>query len=147
MKTKNISTITLIITGIAIVVFAVMLGFQSLIGLFLDFSFQHPLGALYMCLTIFAGFILLAPLSILVEAILKYKKRDNKITLFLFETIQFVIFFLFMHFMNAGLHIIEFQSANTEIVYFLLMYLFFFLFGAVDNVIKREDEEAAKENI
>ena len=147
MKKKELILMLLVMCGIFLMIFGVMLGFQSIIGLFIEVSFNNSYGPIFMCLKILIGFLLLIPVSILVEAILKYKRKNSKVGQLLSEAIQFIPFFLIMHYSDPFIDIVEFNSPNSEFVYYLLMYLFFYFFGSIEGIVKREDDGLVNKNV
>ncbi len=140
MKKRELLQIILVVGGIFILLIGIMVGYQSLLGLFLEFSFNYPYGMIFMTLKILLGFLLLIPISVTAEAILKYKRNNNKVGLVLSEVIQFIPFFLIMHYSESILNLVNFKTSNAEFFFYLFMYVGLYLVASVGNLIKQEDQ-------
>ena len=124
------------------IIVCLMLGFQYLASIFLDFKFITSYGSFYLTLIILLGFILLIPLSTFLEALIEHVGLVNRGMYLLLQIIQLILFIFLMELTLSYFNILIFSSVYTEYIYYTIMYCFFFALAKIGDLVKKSDEES-----
>ncbi|MFP7225849.1 hypothetical protein [Priestia filamentosa] len=122
------------------------MGVQYLIGLFLDFQYIRQYGPLLISLNALVGLIILVPISILLGVTINIVLKDNKVEHLISEVIQFILFFMYMRWSVEHFNIAKFNSLSSELIFYIITYLFFFGIERIGNIVKKEDEKSFNSN-
>jgi hypothetical protein len=118
-------------------------GFIYIMTLILKFEFIKRFGLFLFLVDFFLGILLLIPISILFEAIIRYMLVKNKIIILISESIQFLLLCWYLHSTNAFFRIIEYSSFGNEILVYFVMYLFLISLKFIGGKIKEEDAKSS----
>ncbi|WP_368996791.1 hypothetical protein [Caldifermentibacillus hisashii] len=120
-----------------------MTGLQYIASLILNFEFVSFYGPILLSINVLAGFLLLIPFSILLEAIVNYTGFNKYGGNFIVHIIQLSLFIFYMEFTIPRMDIVKYNN-DTEIIFYTIMYFTFFGIAKIGELIKKDDEDSSK---
>ncbi|MED3643720.1 hypothetical protein P5F75_10000 [Caldifermentibacillus hisashii] len=142
---KKIILVPLFILIVLIIIICLMMGVEYLASLLLNFEFVNFYGPIILSLNVLAGFLLLIPFSILLEAIVNYTGFNKYGGNFIVHLIQLSLFIFYMEFTIPRMDIVQFYS-DTEIILYIIMYFTFLGIAKIGELIKKDDEQSLNNN-
>lgn len=143
---KSILPIIIVVTLSLAIILGIMMGVQYLAGLFLNFHFTRPSGPILMSLSAFVGLIILIPISILLESVIKVILNSSKLAFILSEILQFIVFFMYMRWSSSHFNIATFNSLSSELIFYIISYLFFYGVEKIGHIVDKDDKESLHSN-
>lgn len=143
---KSILPIFIIVTLSFALILGMMIGVQYLAGLFLDFHFTRSSGPILMAVGAFIGLIILIPISILLESVIRVILDNSKLAFILSEILQFIVFFMYMRWSSNHFNIATFNNISSELIFYIISYLFFYGMEKVGHIVDKEDEKSLNSN-
>lgn len=128
---------------IVLIIICLMIGVEYLASLLLNFEFVNFYGPIILSLNVLAGFLLLIPFSILLEAIVNYTGFNKYGGNFIVHLIQLSLFIFYMEITIPRMDIVQFYS-DTEIILYTIMYFTFLGIAKIGELIKKDDEDSSK---
>lgn len=138
---KNISLIFVFVLFALSFVLFLLTGLQYILSLFLDVHYTHQYSSLFLSLHVCLGFLILVPVDVILEDIMRYFQGNNKKRVILSHIFQFLLFFLYMKTMVAFMNIATFDSIVSEVLLYTIMYAMFFALELIGDKVKKEDEQ------
>lgn len=140
MKTNRYMIVTYMFIFLCVIA-AMMLGVQYICSLLFNFSFSTVYGAIFLPIVVIAAFVMLTPLSLLMESLLEHIGLVNQWSAFIIHTMQLIAFMFIVERTVSYFAIVTFHQAYMEYVYYAIMYGFFFVMAKCGNYVKQIDEQ------
>jgi len=142
---KDFFLVPIFIVVVLIIIICFIMGLQYVASIIVSFEFLSFYGPIFLSLNVLAGFILLIPLSILLETIVNYTGFNKIGGIFIVHIIELSLFIFYMKITVPRMNIVKFYS-DTEIIFYTIMYFGFLGIGTIGKMIEREDKQSQNTN-
>ncbi|MDM5248216.1 hypothetical protein [Lysinibacillus sp. G4S2] len=140
MKTRDYFLIPVFLVAVLAIIISLLMGVQYVASLVLDFKFTSIYSSIFLSIGIIIGFILLIPISIVLESFALHIGMKNKGIYFLIQIIQFTLFLFYMDLMVSNFSLVQFSDIANKFIYFTITYGFVYIFAKIGDLIKKSDE-------
>ncbi|WP_068984131.1 MULTISPECIES: hypothetical protein [Lysinibacillus] len=141
MKTRDYFLIPAFLVAVLAIIISLLMGVQYIASLILDFRFTSIYSSIFLSIGIIIGFILLIPISIILESFALHIGIKSKGIYFLIQIIQFTLFLFFMDLLISNFSIVQFSDIANKFIYFTITYGFVYILAKIGDLIKKSDEE------
>lgn len=122
MKARSLNILLFLIILIAFLSL-IGIGFLILMSHIFHFDYDNFSKLVLFIRLIFAGVLLLVPVSLIAKVVIKEKASNSKVLLVFSEVIQFGFFLLLMTNMNKLFSLLAFQNLQVELLFYLFIYV------------------------
>ncbi|MDT3765784.1 hypothetical protein [Priestia filamentosa] len=142
---KDVFLITVVLILSLLMVFGMIMGAQYLTSFVLNFKYESPLSSLLIAINSMVALIILVPISLVSEPIIKHFFKKTKLPLFLLHILEFMLFLLYMKWSMEHYNLAKFNSFSSELTFCIFTYIFLFSLYIWGKVIEKEEKEDKKE--
>ncbi|YCA46159.1 hypothetical protein M1E11_24625 (plasmid) [Bacillus sp. JZ8] len=141
MMKKDVFLITVVLILSLLMVFGMIMGAQYLTSFVLNFKYESPLSSLLIAINSMVALIILVPISLVSEPVIKHFFEKPKLPLFLLHILEFIVFLLYMKWSMEHYNLAKFGSFSSELIFCIFTYIFLFSLHIWGKVIEKEDKK------
>ncbi|MFP7175908.1 hypothetical protein [Priestia filamentosa] len=138
---KEVFLITVVLILSLLMVFGMIMGAQYLTSFVLNFKYESPLSSLLIAINSMVALIILVPISLVSEPVIKHFFKKPKLPLFLLHILEFMLFLLYMKWSMEHYNLAKFGSFSSELTFCIFTYIFLFNLYIWGKVIEKEDKK------